>query len=382
MGKEIRHDKELARYSSDLQSQENQRQEKWNADEWSRQFQAQSDEWQRQFQAQVNEQMRQEKSTADEWTRQQEYQSPENQAARLRAVGVNPAIALAGGSTASGISVSSPSVSVPGSPGSISIPGRSSVSPGFGNPDTFPVILNALNEATKNLSHSSLEKSQKDQIDTMLSGQIRQQILSIENQGLQNAMQRMANDVYKAGMPAYIQKAGADLANVFADTFLKVMQGKNMDEDSALKRVQAAFTKFQHMYAEERKPYELATLKFDYEHLETKFREFMKTEAANRAALYGQANQANTQADLNKSIKAITDTKNEREKIQKYGDLLSNLSKRYEIDYQRLGLSKAQFESIINGNALEALKDSKSIENLSGALHILETNLPAIIKLK
>lgn len=382
MGQELRHDKELAKYSSDLQSQENQRQEKWNADEWTRQFQAQSDEWQRQFQSQVNEQMRQERSSADEWTRQQEYQSPENQAARLRAVGVNPAIALAGGATASGISVSSPSAHVPGSPGSISIPGRSGVSPGFGNPDQFPVILNALNEATKNLSHSSLESSQKAQIDTMLSGQIRQQILSIENQGLQNAMQRMANDVYKAGMPAHIQKAGAELANIFADTYLKVMQGHNMNEDSALKRVQAAFTKFQHEYGEERRPYETAILKFDYEHLETKFREFMRTEAANRAALYGQANQANTQAALNKSVKAITDTKNEREKIQKLGDLLNNLEKGYDIDYKRLGLNEAEWQSIKNGKILSVYTGSNAGAKVETTLHMLKELFPSLISAK
>lgn len=382
MGQEYRHQKGLAEFSSDLQSKENQRQEQWNADEWSRQFQAQSDEWQRQFQSQVNEQMRQEQATADEWTRQQQYQSPQEQAKRLREINVNPAIALAGGSSASGISVSSPSVSVPGSPGSISIPGRSGVSPGFGNPDQFPQILNSLNEATKNLSHSSLESSQKNQIDSMLSGQIRQQIMSIENQGLQNAMQRMANDVYKAGMPAHVQRAGADLANVMADAYLKSMQANNFDVDSALKRVEKQFREFELLYAKERKPYELATLKFDFEHLEQRFADALRTSAAQRASLYGQANQANTQAEVNRSVKIITDTKNERERIQKYGDLLSNLSKRYEIDYQKLGLSEAQYKSLISGNALQALKDDPTLLNLSGAMQLLQDDLPSIIKLK
>lgn len=239
MGKEMRNNKELAEFQANLQTQENQRQEAVNADEWTRQFGMQEQQWQQHFQQET------------------EWNSEQAKAQRLREVGVNPIAALGGspGQTISTANTGTPTVSPRSGVSSSPAPYASST----------PQILNSLNDAIATMGKVGLENAERNRINKLLRHEIDKTIAETDNEREQSIMTRFANMMTKEQWPYKVQMAAVDMYDKIQNIFLKQSQEKNFDADSFYKSAQAEFTNFLKSHGEKMEPWQVMLAKQEAE---------------------------------------------------------------------------------------------------------------------
>lgn len=235
MGQETRANKELARYNAELQTAENMRQEQFNVDEWTRQFGLQEQQWQQHFQ------------------QESDWNSEQSKAERLRAVGVNPVQALSG---------SSANVTTANT-GSPTVAPRSGVSAGpapFGTSNSFPTILNQLNDSIKNLSESEYRGAETNRINKLLAGELKMQFAELQSERERAFGMQLANFFEEHNLPVKLQGQLVSVYQDISQTVRNYSQAKNFDAQSALSDIQAKLDDQLYKFKEKMNPLEYSQL--------------------------------------------------------------------------------------------------------------------------
>lgn len=286
MGAELRNNKELASYQANLQSQENQRQEQWNADEWTRQFGMQEQQWQQHF------------------AQETQWNSEQAKAQRLRDVGVNPVAAL-GGSQGGVVGTSST--------GSPSVSPRSGVSPA---PAPFssstPQILNSLNNAIQTMGQVGLQDAERNRISKLLEHEINKTIAETDNEREQALMSRLSNMMTKEQWPYKVQMGVVELYDKIQDIYLKQSQEKNFDADTFLKDAQKEYTTFLKTHGEALHPWQVGLAQQEFEWYSKLKAEEIRTMRTQQTLNTANANQANESA---RGMKLLNDINYENKHI-------------------------------------------------------------------
>lgn len=235
MGQETRANKELARYNSELQVAENQRQEQFNANEWTRQFGLQEQQWQQHF------------------AQETDWNSEQAKAQRLREVGVNPIHALS----------NAPANVTTANTGAPSVSPRSGISPGsapYGTSNSFPMILNTLNDSIKNLSESELRGAESRRINQLLAGELKMQFATLQSEREKAIGMQLANFFEQHNMPVKLQGQLVSVYQDISEMVRNYSQAKNFDASSALMSIQEKLASQLHQFKEKMNPLEYAQL--------------------------------------------------------------------------------------------------------------------------
>lgn len=165
--------------------------------------------------------------------REAQWNSPVNQMALLRQAGINPfsvfgqnaSVAAAHSSPASGANGN-----IPSAPQMLAPNLTWQNSSLAANLQLVDSVVNAIDK----LSSSSLRKSQKREIETLLKGKLEQLIADTENKDAQAALIRLQTDFENTFgylmRDKQLQKYGAEISNLYEDTALKISQGEYIDE--------------------------------------------------------------------------------------------------------------------------------------------------------
>lgn len=235
MGQETRANKELASYSAALQRDENIRQEVWNNIEWNRQFGLQEQQWQQHFQQETD------------------WNSEQAKAQRLREVGVNPVHALSGTSA----NVTTANTGAP------SVSPRSGISPSsapYGTSNSFPMILNTLNDSIKNLSESELRGAESKRINQLLAGELKMQFATLQSEREKAYGMQLANFFEQHNMPVKLQGQLVSVYQDISEMVRNYSQAENFDASSALMSIQEKLASQLHSFKEKMNPLEYAQL--------------------------------------------------------------------------------------------------------------------------
>lgn len=218
----------------DFNAQEAEKQRIWQSEEWQRQYGQQRTEWYRQLAAQQQAQRNQFDYEAN-------YNSPQNQARRLSAVGLNPsAMVNQSGqsgfvSAATGNISSAPSPSVP-TGGTVS---GSAASVGSGRGFTPPQLnLGSLAEIgtfAKDFSDAAKTNKSLQLVLDNLAADLLGKKLSNDGLDIQNWIAKNTKD-------SKVLQSFADLQNTMSEVAYRVKLGENIDADTLLKKSESFLT--------------------------------------------------------------------------------------------------------------------------------------------
>lgn len=308
----MRQNKELASYQANLQSQENQRQEQWNADEWTRQFGMQEQQWQQHF------------------SQETAWNSEQAKAQRLREVGVNPVAAL-GGSQSGAVSTSStaaPSVSPRSGVTSAPAPFSSST----------PQILNSLNDAIATMGKVGLQDAERNRINKLLEHEINKTIAETDNEKEQAVMNRLANMMTKEQWPYKVQMGVVELYDKIQGIYLKQSQSKNYDADTFLKDAQREYTTFLKTHGQKLEPWQVGLAEKEFEWYSKLKAEEIRTMRSQQELNTAESGEAKESA---RSLRFENDMNDEQ--------------RQYIIDGIQLDVARKKYEKrIAKENALQA----------------------------
>ena len=218
----------------DFNALEAEKQRNWQSDEWQRQYDQQRTEWYRQLAAQQQAQRAQ-------FNYEAEYNSPQNQAKRLSAVGLNPsAMVNQSGqsgfvSAATGNMSSAPSPSVP-TGGTVS---GSAASAGSGRGFVAPQVnLGSLAEIgtfARDMSEAAkTNKTLQLVLDSMSEDLIGKKLMN-DSLEIQNWIAENTKGVK-------VLQAFEDLHNTMNEIAYRVKLGQNVDADTLLKQAEKFLT--------------------------------------------------------------------------------------------------------------------------------------------
>lgn len=174
------------------------------------------------------------------------YNSPVEQAKRLRAVGVNPQIALGNQGTAqiSGSSVNAPTGRTVGFSGSPQASGIAGVSPVPRGPGiSLAQDLAALANVKKSLSESDYTDSQNQYLQRSMSDALEMIHQSALGEGLKNEGAKIMNDLSKIDLKYKEKQKVSEILNIINDSMLKIAQGKAFTNQAELYKAQEDLTK-------------------------------------------------------------------------------------------------------------------------------------------
>lgn len=336
MGKEMRQNKELAAFQADLQSKENQRQEQWNADEWTRQFGIQENQWQQHF------------------AQETAWNSEQAKAERLREVGVNPVAAL-GGSQSGTVATSStgtPSVSPRSGVTSAPAPFSSST----------PQLLNSLNNAIATMGQVGLQDAERNRINKLLEHEINKTIAATDNEREQAIMNRLANMMTKEQWPYKVQMGVVELYDKIQDIYLKQSQEKNYDADSFLKDAQAEYTTFLKTHGEKLEPWQLGLAEREFEWYSKLKAEEIRTMRTQQKLNTAEANEAEQSA---RGLRFENDMNDEQRQYIIDGIQLDVAKKKYEKRISRENARQAEIAT----DMLNFEKDVQVLNYVKGCIY-------------
>ena len=248
----------------EAQREENQKNREFNAHqaELARQYSTsereaqqkyQSEEWQRQFEA------------------QNAYNTPAAQSQRLKSAGINPAVYFTGSQVAQG---GNTSVSAPSTPSMPQAQYSGGLSP-VAFPSQIPNMMSSAAQVLQALGSYEKNTSEASSTRQLIEPTIQKMLSEI---GLNDVMQKYQSLMVKmeeARVPYYVRNAAAEYADKAASVFLKVKQGEKIDWEKELidsqKKLnkalesmhgeQAAMFKAQALQITSSLPYQLALLK-------------------------------------------------------------------------------------------------------------------------
>lgn len=224
--------REEAEKQRDWQHRESEIARGWQSDEWTRQFGLQNSEWFNRFQSQNKEWYNQQRYANNlalqQWYKQQEYNSPAATIQRGMEAGVNPAASLGFNYGSTGLSaaptgVGSPSVSSPSPmPSDIGAGSQGSVGTGslanIKNPaDAISSMIGSIGTFVKDLSSAGLNKSQSNEISTLLAQKLRGLYLDNENKEFNNKILEVDAFIKENIKDAEVGKAWDEWVKLGAD---------------------------------------------------------------------------------------------------------------------------------------------------------------------
>lgn len=165
--------------------------------------------------------------------READWNSPVNQMALLRKAGINPFSVFGQNANVAAIHSSPASGAngnIPSAPQMIAPNLTWQNSSLAANLQLVDTVVNAIDK----LSSSSLRKSQKREIETLLKGKLEQLIADTENKDAQAALVRLQTDFEQTFgylmRDKQLEKYAAEISNLYEDTALKISQGEYIDE--------------------------------------------------------------------------------------------------------------------------------------------------------
>lgn len=181
---------------------------------------------------QHEERLGMQKYQSDEWLRQfnmaNEYNTPANQAARLRQAGLNPAVYFGGSGSVVGASApSTPSAPSTGAP-------AASVSPGAGV--QLPSFLSDPSQAALNMANARKAMAETNTIDLMRDPQYQEMLSRIYGQNLANESLKLANAFDRATFGKRTEKIAMEVMELAAQVRLADTKDDLMQSETLLNR--------------------------------------------------------------------------------------------------------------------------------------------------
>lgn len=327
MGKESAHidqqyDRQLEvnREQNAWQAAENNVDRQWQANEWTRQFeaqvQAQRDMYLEQLHAQKESDMA---KWREQFQEENRYNAPGNQVARLMAAGINPAAAVSqimGGNASSAGAGASSSPSAASAPSGGSI-GSHSVSPlGVSVPaySTDSALFSSAAQLADSMAKLGDLGLASERQKATLSATVQNMMADTQNKQEQAAITRVQNAVLSATGDA---KVRSEIMKAYADTYAAYQKGDYDRAQSGINKLMYDIENGRYKLDMERQPYVLASL--------SNQAQMYKSQSA---ANYASANASNASARLSNALASTDDAlRNGKVTAQEYANDLAFISK-------------------------------------------------------
>lgn len=355
------------------QSKEAQKQRDWqehmydrSIDEWQNQFDQQRTEWYNQLRAQYGAQW-------EQFVKQTDYNSPKMQVQRLAQAGINPAAALNSGSAGGLISASSlgsQASPAPPSGGTLPAPGAgaSAGSPAQFNPISVRAeMISSIGGFLRDLSSAAKTSEEAKQVQDLALAQIRKLISDEQWQKSITNFQDIQNRIAKSTENVQVNKAIAELGDLYVDIGLKQLRGELFDEEILNAQVARTVSLIEgDNKLKEGQLLALQLLNFDED-----FRESINLKKALQKQALGSASQSYASAGY---FSALTNTENatreqkikaaklDVEMMELNRDILSNdaqISKETVTARIEQMLEQARREELVSDELFERIKNLK-----------------------
>lgn len=270
------------------------------------------------------------KYQSDEWTRQfnmeNAYNSPVAQAARLRNAGFNPSVLLGNGGLGSASAHTSPVSSPSGSPvGSGSAAMAAPVESESQLLSSRGMYIRDLTNSLATIFKAPFEAKEKDAAASLSYQQIAE---SISDENLKKSMTHAQNIENMCNEKWLDKKTAADVRLINKEIDLAVLKGDNISADTAIKKVEKLLNGESLFKAITENRFLLQEIKARLNLLE----EQAKTEKAKQTESFASAEEHRAGASLKSTQKEIEDIRLETDRALKTSRI-ETLAKQYEAEY-------------------------------------------------
>lgn len=375
-GEAMAFNREEAQKQRDWQHNESEIARGWQSDEWSRQFGLQNQEWFNRYQLQNKEWYNQQRYANNlalqQWYKQQEYNSPAATIQRGMEAGVNPAASLGFNFGSTGLSgaptgVGSPSVSAPSPmPSDIGVGSQGSVGTGslanIKNPaDAISSMIGSIGTFVKDLSSAGLNKSQSNEISTLLAQKLRGLYLDNENKEFNNKILEVDAFIKENIKDAEVGKAWDEWVKLGAD----IMYTNQLTDTS---KQQEFFYKYESLLSKAKEKLtsqQYLQLCVTFDSVIELYRQQINTEKAKQSEMYAQSfklrAEGTTENELRPLRKLLVDFQQQTQEEIRRGARLDNLIKSTTwVDQANIIIEKAEQSRIITRQ--ESVKLSRAMK--------------------